>query len=96
MPIALRERLFALIGDDVAALEEALATPSPTSIRINPFKPFALTAEPVPWCANGRYLNERPAFTLDPLLHAGAYYVQEASSMLIERGSASLARFALF
>ncbi|MFZ4545461.1 MAG: methyltransferase RsmF C-terminal domain-like protein, partial [Saprospiraceae bacterium] len=26
---------------------------------------------------------ERPSFTLDPLFHAGAYYVQEASSMLI-------------
>ena len=37
----------------------------------------------VPWCEYGFYLNERPAFTLDPLLHAGAYYVQEASSMFL-------------
>ena len=39
----------------------------------------------MPWCSNGRYLAERPSFTLDPLLHAGAYYVQEASSMLVEQ-----------
>lgn len=39
----------------------------------------------MPWCTSGRYLAERPSFTLDPLLHAGAYYVQEASSMLVER-----------
>lgn len=39
----------------------------------------------MPWCAQGRYLPGRPIFTLDPLLHAGAYYVQEASSMLLER-----------
>ena len=40
---------------------------------------------PIPWCSTGYYLNERPAFTFDPLLHAGAYYVQEASSMFLER-----------
>lgn len=39
---------------------------------------------PVPWSSNGYYLSERPLFTLDPLLHAGAYYVQEASSMFVE------------
>jgi len=39
--------------------------------------------EPVPWCEYGFYLSERPQFTLDPLLHAGAYYVQEASSMFL-------------
>lgn len=38
---------------------------------------------PVPWNAQGFYLPERPSFTFDPLFHAGAYYVQEASSMFI-------------
>jgi 16S rRNA C967 or C1407 C5-methylase (RsmB/RsmF family) len=37
----------------------------------------------VPWCRDGIYLSQRPAFTADPLLHAGTYYVQEASSMFI-------------
>ncbi len=37
----------------------------------------------MPWCVSGRYLSERPVFTKDPLFHAGAYYVQEASSMFV-------------
>ena len=37
----------------------------------------------VPWCENAFYLTRRPSFTLDPLVHTGAYYVQEASSMFI-------------
>lgn len=80
---------------------------SPTSIRLNPFKPIEKwmngdmspsqqerdsgADEPtgevvsqVPWCEKGRYLETRPKFTFDPLLHAGAYYVQEASSMFLE------------
>src|SRR5690606_23188992 len=32
----------------------------------------------------GKYLSDRPIFTLDPLFHAGTYYVQEASSMFLE------------
>ena len=42
-------------------------------------------AERVPWCSTGYYLPERPQFTLDPLLHCGAYYVQEASSMYAQK-----------
>ncbi|MBQ5925397.1 MAG: rRNA cytosine-C5-methyltransferase [Paludibacteraceae bacterium] len=37
----------------------------------------------VKWCEWGRYLAERPKFTYDPMFHAGAYYVQEASSMFV-------------
>lgn len=56
----------------------------PISIRLNQNKPPPIMSNKVvPWCANGRYLEERPVFTLDPLFHAGAYYVQEASSMFI-------------
>ncbi|MBD1395188.1 methyltransferase RsmF C-terminal domain-like protein [Mucilaginibacter glaciei] len=59
--------------------------PAFTSIRINPFKHSALKKDAqVPWCAQGFYLNERPSFTFDPLFHAGAYYVQEATSMFID------------
>ncbi len=38
----------------------------------------------IPWCPDGLYLAERPNFTMDPAFHAGAYYVQEPSSMIIE------------
>jgi 16S rRNA C967 or C1407 C5-methylase (RsmB/RsmF family)/NOL1/NOP2/fmu family ribosome biogenesis protein len=39
----------------------------------------------IPWTTHGYYLSERPAFIFDPLLHAGTYYVQEASSMFLEQ-----------
>ena len=61
-----------------------------TSIRINPSKwnpscPFpSPPAMPVPWSVNGWFLTERPSFTLDPLFHAGCYYVQESASMFLE------------
>ena len=57
----------------------------PVSIRLHPQKGEALSkyGEEVPWCPTGRYLPERPVFTLDPHFHAGAYYVQEASSMFL-------------
>ncbi|OOQ60583.1 hypothetical protein BC343_25125 [Mucilaginibacter pedocola] len=55
-----------------------------TSVRLNPFKLSPLKTDgQVAWCAEGRYINIRPSFTFDPLFHAGAYYVQEASSMFI-------------
>lgn len=39
----------------------------------------------VPWATNAMYLEHRPQFTMDPLLHSGCYYVQEASSMFLEQ-----------
>jgi 16S rRNA C967 or C1407 C5-methylase (RsmB/RsmF family)/NOL1/NOP2/fmu family ribosome biogenesis protein len=61
-----------------------------TSIRINTSKSFLeqpssffKEANPIAWCEDGYYLKERPLFVLDPLWHAGAYYVQEASSMFL-------------
>lgn len=50
------------------------------------FVPDVLSdATPVEWCPDAYYLAERPPFTFDPLLHAGVYYVQEASSMYVAR-----------
>lgn len=72
----------------IAAFEKDV----PVSIRLNPWKLSGteqlsfpeLIESVVPWCRNAYYLKERPNFTLDPLLHAGAYYVQEASSMFLD------------
>lgn len=60
-----------------------------TSIRFNPGKPIDVNRvfelqEQIPWSSHGYYLKDRPSFTLDPYFHAGAYYVQEASSMFLE------------
>lgn len=58
----------------------------PVSVRLNPFKPSDLFSghDPVSWASNAFYLPKRISFTLDPLFHAGCYYVQEASSMFLE------------
>jgi 16S rRNA C967 or C1407 C5-methylase (RsmB/RsmF family) len=77
-----------LMGDGryerfVSALEQ----PSVVSIRTNSLKfPHPQPQlKCVPWCHDAYYLQERPNFTFDPLLHAGYYYVQEASSMFIDQ-----------
>ncbi len=73
-----------LLGAEWSAFRHSLNIPPPTSIRLNPAKwPTPPPgAEPVPWAeGQGWYLPERPSFTLDPMFHAGAWYVQEASSM---------------
>lgn len=74
-------------GKEIAKkLCEKLITTEPSvSVRLNPSKAPASTLprEQVPWCSCGYYLPERPAFTFDPLFHAGAYYVQDASSMFL-------------
>jgi len=66
---------------------KALDGDSPVSIRLNPAKAadmMPVDGEPIPWCRDGYYLPKRPNFTFDPLLHAGCYYVQEASSMFLD------------
>jgi len=87
IPPALVRRLGAFAGFDTAAFEAAHEQEgSLTSIRLNPAKPHGpdiSDLQGVPWCDTGFYLPERPVFTLDPLFHAGCYYVQEASSMFI-------------
>ncbi|UKI39087.1 MAG: hypothetical protein L6V35_07870 [Alistipes putredinis] len=67
------------------ALTAALDKEPETSVRYNPYKISARPqGDPVPWNRYGFYLPERPQFTLDPVMHAGGYYVQEASSMFVE------------
>lgn len=56
---------------------------SSVSIRLNPFKFRDLPGERIPWNPYARLLSERPVFTLDPLFHAGAYYVQDTSAMYV-------------
>lgn len=83
-------------GFDKEAFIDAHQIDSPTSIRINPFKPtvlnFNLDAK-VPWNDNGFYLTERPNFTYDVLFQAGCYYVQEAGSMFIQHALLSCIDF---
>lgn len=62
----------------------AFEEPASTSVRYNPFKPCSkMDGKQVLWSEHGLILSERPVFTLDPLFHAGAYYVQDSSSMFV-------------
>ena len=74
------------LGNEAKIFFDSLESPSPTSIRLNPRKRLThVNNKPVPWASFGRYLERRPTFTLDPHLHAGDFYVQEASSMFLEQ-----------
>lgn len=91
-PEAFIRRLSADIGDDRAAdLLETMQKPAPVTIRFNPAKIADPEAEldlpissPLAASRYGFKLSERPLFTNDPLFQAGCYYVQEASSMMLE------------
>ena len=62
----------------------AFDAPASASVRLNPFKPSpGVEGTSVLWSEHGRVLARRPVFTLDPLFHAGAYYVQDSSSMFV-------------
>ncbi len=89
LPSAFIEQMKALLPVDFESFGAALKSVPPVSIRINHSKisPEGLSHLPlekkVSWHPDAYYLSERPNFTLDPLFHAGAYYVQEASSMFL-------------
>lgn len=85
LPTAFATRMQQLLGDAFPAFQAALGQKT-TSIRYNTLKMAnEPIGTPIAWCKMGRYLAERPVFTLDPLFHAGQYYVQDASSMFLEQ-----------
>src|SRR5687767_611207 len=74
------------LGTEVSSFLDSLSAPPPVSLRINPRKPPDLHfSDKVLWCEDGFYLDQRPSFTLDPAYHGGAYYVQDASSMFLQK-----------
>ena len=85
LPEKFVERVYRDLGPtEGEALCRALDGDTPTSIRLNPRKPFAQPeGRSVPWNALGRYLDVRPSFTLDCGFNAGTYYVQEAGSQFV-------------
>lgn len=83
------------VGDECASRTlEALNEPASVSVRLSRSKfssdpgesadkIFGTEISPVAWCSEGFFLAQRPKFTLDPLLHAGCYYVQDSSAMFV-------------
>jgi 16S rRNA C967 or C1407 C5-methylase (RsmB/RsmF family)/NOL1/NOP2/fmu family ribosome biogenesis protein len=86
LPTPFVARMRDQLRDESDAFFEALLEPPPISIRLHHQKGkyTALTDGRVPWCDTGYYLPARPPFHMDPHWHAGAYYVQEASSMILD------------
>src|SRR3712207_4388369 len=86
LPTAFTDRVRNTLGPDFPAFLAALGEPAPVSIRLNAGKGVTVTGlERVPWAEAGYYLPARPLFAADPRWHAGGYYVQEASSMFLEK-----------
>lgn len=83
LPEAFVTRTKSILENDFQAFGNALEGVPPTSIRINNKMDFQPSDQQVTWCDKGYYLSERPLFTADPFIHAGVYYVQEASSMFL-------------
>ncbi|HEX4371860.1 MAG TPA: RNA methyltransferase [Puia sp.] len=90
LPHKLISSLEKIKGFDKEAFEKVHASGEQiTSVRFNPLKlsiiNYQLSIDSnIPWSSHSYYLDKRPSFTLDPLFHAGTYYVQEASSMFLE------------
>lgn len=88
----LMDILSGAIGPERAriALGAFSAAPS-VSVRLNPFKVSGgmgpggsdASLRPIPWCRHGFMLASRPRFVMDPLFHAGCYYVQDSSAMIV-------------
>ena len=90
LPAAFTEKTRLLMGEErFERYLQSFEEEPPVSIRVNPRKMEdgrwkIDDGTPVPWCRGGYYLKQRPSFTMDPLLHAGCYYVQEAASMFLD------------
>jgi 16S rRNA C967 or C1407 C5-methylase (RsmB/RsmF family)/NOL1/NOP2/fmu family ribosome biogenesis protein len=86
IPDTLLQSLHTTIGFEQEKFIEAHHSIAPTSIRINLNKGISIEHQEknVEWSDHSFYLDERPNFTIDPLFHAGCYYVQEASSIFLE------------
>lgn len=96
LPAGFLSRMQSLLGDSFPRFAKAMQEMPATAIRLNLRKndahPRWSGMTPVGWCDSGFYLEERPLFTLDPLLHAGAYYVQDPSSMIHQQIVARILR----
>jgi len=86
IPEKFQNRIKIQFGNDSEQFLTSLENSPVISVRKNPKKitDLWIDNEKVPWCNEGYYLSQKPIFTLDPLFHAGCYYPQEASSMVVD------------
>lgn len=85
IPELVISELMAVTSHDRETILRSFEEDVLTTIRLNTAKfPETLPLKEIPWCSTAYELPSRPIFTTDPLFHAGAYYVQESSSMFLE------------
>lgn len=86
IPVEFSERIQRQFPAEAEAFLAALDNAPVSSVRVNSSKPVAFfpNATAIPWNVEGYLLDNRPRYTLDPLFHAGCYYPQESSSMVLQ------------
>jgi 16S rRNA C967 or C1407 C5-methylase (RsmB/RsmF family)/NOL1/NOP2/fmu family ribosome biogenesis protein len=86
IPVEFSDRIKRQFPLEAEAFLKALDDTPVTSVRMNPNKTCELFpgASSIPWNTEGYLLSNRPRFTFDPRFHAGCYYPQESSSMVLQ------------
>lgn len=84
MPTDFIESIKSNFPNESDVFLKSIDTPVSASIRSNPQKAVSMVGEQIPWTQNSYYLKERPKYIEDPHFHAGCYYPQESSSMILE------------
>ncbi|MEI6729063.1 MAG: hypothetical protein WCK98_05465 [bacterium] len=96
LPAIFKSNIEDLLASDSEEFFKSIELESTISIRLNPNKISSFEAlqknsevdlnfTPIPWAKYGYYLNHKLESSLNPLWHAGSYYVQEASSMILSQ-----------
>lgn len=86
LPEKFINRLKAQIGEtEVKDYLTSFNEPLPTSIRINPAKPFEHEyTNAIDWSDNAYWIEKKEGFQLNPLYHQGRFYPQDASTLYIQ------------
>lgn len=94
LPEWLMQRLHAEVGDECAALVEALKQPAPLDLRVNALKAKrpavlqqlqarGLAVAPTPYAPLGLRLADKPSLQREPLYQEGVVEVQDEGSQLL-------------
>ncbi len=91
LPEEFSERMQALIGDEYGDFIESYATQINKGVRVNTLKcpdslPLLADCEPVLWCPDGYYADNRGLNGNHPYHAAGVLYFQEPSAMSVAVG----------
>jgi 16S rRNA C967 or C1407 C5-methylase (RsmB/RsmF family)/NOL1/NOP2/fmu family ribosome biogenesis protein len=86
LPEAFVERIKSQFPDCAESFLNSIDAQPRSSVRLNKARNEVafIDASPIPWNDDGLFLSDRPKYTLDPRFHAGCYYPQESSSMVLQ------------